>query len=78
VEAYVSIERLSNFLGGKELQEGAVTIESPNRELKLGDELVSVVGGEFTWNSNGGSLSTLVDISLSVKVRMKCAFEKIY
>ncbi|KAI5478725.1 putative ABC metal ion transporter [Pseudohyphozyma bogoriensis] len=67
VEAYVSIERLSTFLTGKELQKNAVIIEKPNRELKLGDELVSVVGGEFAWSSAQGAQPALVDISLSLK-----------
>ncbi|KAK4704436.1 hypothetical protein P7C70_g1781, partial [Phenoliferia sp. Uapishka_3] len=69
VEAYVSIDRLTNFLVGKELQEGAVNFEVPTRELKDGDELVSVTHGEFTWDSTSAADSTLVDINLSVKVR---------
>lgn len=69
VEAYVSIDRLTEFLCGKELQAGAITIEVPDKELLIGDELVSVVGGEFTWATVVGQDSTLVDLNLSVKVR---------
>ncbi|KAM0749801.1 hypothetical protein T439DRAFT_39861 [Meredithblackwellia eburnea MCA 4105] len=66
VEAFVSIERLTNFLVGKELQEGAIKVELPRRELKDGDELVSVVHGDFTW-STAAVDPTLVDINLSLK-----------
>lgn len=68
VEAYVSIDRLTNFLCGKELQEGAIHVEIPKRELKDGDELVSVVHGEFSWTSTAVE-PTLIDINLSLKVR---------
>ncbi|GAA5929198.1 hypothetical protein JCM1841_006231 [Sporobolomyces salmonicolor] len=75
VESYVSLDRLTDFLTAKELQADAVTIAIPPRELKPGDELVSVVHGDFTWNAlpPAGSPAgaevenTLEDISLSVK-----------
>lgn len=66
VESYVSIERLTDFLCGKELQEGAVSVEIPRRELKEGDELVSVVRGEFAWTSAAVE-PILTDINLSLK-----------
>ena len=67
VEAYVSIDRLTDFLCGKELQSGAISIELPQRDTMQGDELISVVHGEFAWNSKSGVDPTLVDINLSVK-----------
>ncbi|KAK4056218.1 hypothetical protein OIO90_002659 [Microbotryomycetes sp. JL221] len=66
VEAYVSIDRLTEFLCGKELQSGAVTIEQPSRELVNGDELVSVVHGDFQWTGKQTE-PTLQDINLSIK-----------
>lgn len=67
VEAYVSIDRLTDFLCGKELQSGAISIELPQRDTMRGDELISVVHGEFAWNTKAGAESTLADINLSVK-----------
>ncbi|GAA6062217.1 hypothetical protein JCM10212_006452 [Sporobolomyces blumeae] len=73
VEAYVSIGRLTDFLVAKELQADAVDISTPTRDLKLGDELVSVHQGDFTWHALPASDAaatqdnTLQDISLSVK-----------
>lgn len=67
VEAYVSIDRLTDFLCGKELQSGATSIELPQRDTMQGDELISVAHGEFAWNSKPGVERTLVDINLSVK-----------
>ncbi|KDE07748.1 hypothetical protein MVLG_02020 [Microbotryum lychnidis-dioicae p1A1 Lamole] len=69
VEAYVSVGRLRDFLTGKELQDGAVKIEnlSRSRTFQTGDELVSVVHGEFAWNSKSSTESILSDINLSVK-----------
>jgi ABC-type multidrug transport system fused ATPase/permease subunit len=73
VEAYVSVGRLTDFLVAKELQADAVNIATPSRDLKLGDELVSVQQGDFTWHSVPSSPNTPVhdntlgDISLSVK-----------
>ncbi|SCV73559.1 BQ2448_7485 [Microbotryum intermedium] len=69
VEAYVSVGRLGDFLTGKELQDGAVKIEnlSRSRTFQAGDELVSVVRGEFAWNSKSSTESILSDINLSVK-----------
>lgn len=69
MEAYVSMDRLTDFLCGKELQEGAVKVEIPARDLADGDELVSVVHGEFSWNSVMPE-PNLVDINLSLKVRL--------
>ncbi|POY70789.1 hypothetical protein BMF94_6201 [Rhodotorula taiwanensis] len=76
VEAYVSVDRLTNFLVSKELDPSAVEIKIPSRELRAGDELVSVVQGDFTWSplpaadapaSTPPPVNTLQDISLSVK-----------
>ncbi|GAA5856368.1 hypothetical protein JCM8547_008708 [Rhodosporidiobolus lusitaniae] len=74
VEAYVSMDRVSDFLMAKEIQSDAVHISVPSRELKEGDELISVVGGDFTWGSMPAPdapqvqpLNTLEDITLSVK-----------
>ncbi|ORY80748.1 P-loop containing nucleoside triphosphate hydrolase protein, partial [Leucosporidium creatinivorum] len=67
VEAYVSIDRLTDFLCGKELQTGAISIELPQRETVQGDELISVVHGEFSWNTKSNAEATLVDINLSLK-----------
>ncbi|GAA5978963.1 hypothetical protein JCM5350_004190 [Sporobolomyces pararoseus] len=73
VEAYVSVGRLTDFLVSKELQADAVNIATPSRDLKLGDELVSVQQGDFTWSSLPTTPNTpirdktLEDISLSVK-----------
>ncbi|GJN87677.1 hypothetical protein Rhopal_000632-T1 [Rhodotorula paludigena] len=76
VEAYVSIDRLTDFLVAKEIQADAVNISVPSRELQLGDELVSVVQGDFTWTplpapdapaSTPPPVNHLQDISLSVK-----------
>jgi len=73
VEAYVSVGRLTDFLVAKELQADAVDIAMPSRDLKLGDELISVQQGDFTWHSVPSSPdavvhdNTLQDISLSVK-----------
>lgn len=67
VEAYVSIDRLTDFLCGKELQSGAINIELPQRETVQGDELISVVHGEFSWNTKANAEATLVDINLSLK-----------
>ncbi|BGP53294.1 hypothetical protein JCM8202v2_000853 [Rhodotorula sphaerocarpa] len=76
VEAYVSVDRLTTFLVSKELDPSAVEIKVPSRELRAGDELVSVVQGDFTWSplpsadapaSTPPPTNTLQDISLSVK-----------
>lgn len=73
MEAYVSVGRLTDFLVSKELQADAVNIVTPSRDTKLGDELISVQQGDFTWNSvpaaptATGPDKTLEDISLSVK-----------
>jgi ATP-binding cassette subfamily C (CFTR/MRP) protein 1 len=68
VEAYVSIDRLSNFLGGKELQDGAVNVELSAREIVAGDEVVSIVHGDFSWTGTTATEPNLVDINLSLKV----------
>lgn len=68
VEAYVSIDRVTDFLCGKELQTGSVSIELPQgRDTMQGDELISVVHGEFSWNTKANTESTLADINLSLK-----------
>jgi ABC-type polysaccharide/polyol phosphate transport system ATPase subunit len=64
---------LTDFLVSKELQADAVNFATPSRDLKIGDELISVQQGDFTWNSLPTSPdapvrdNTLEDISLSVK-----------
>ncbi|GAA6044266.1 hypothetical protein JCM8097_004322 [Rhodosporidiobolus ruineniae] len=77
VEAYVSIDRITDFLCAKEIQSDAVNIDVPSRELKLGDELISVQHGDFTWAplpapdaanpSPQSAPLTLEDITLSLK-----------
>ncbi|BGP00216.1 hypothetical protein NBRC10513v2_004440 [Rhodotorula toruloides] len=76
VEAYVSVDRITDFLVAKELQASAVSVSVPRRELKSGDELVSIVQGDFTWSSlpapdapasTPQPENTLQDITLSVK-----------
>ncbi|GAA5821197.1 hypothetical protein JCM3770_005247 [Rhodotorula araucariae] len=76
VESYVSIDRLTDFLVAKEIQADAVNVSIPSRELQAGDELVSVVQGDFTWTPLPASdapaatpppMNHLQDISLSVK-----------
>ncbi|GAA5854514.1 hypothetical protein JCM9279_000825 [Rhodotorula babjevae] len=76
VEAYVSIDRITDFLVAKEIQADAVTVSIPSRELQDGDELLSVVQGDFTWTplpapdapaSTPPPLNHLQDISVSVK-----------
>lgn len=68
VEAYVSIGRLTDFLCGKELQRDAITVEDSKsaRDFVDGDELVSVVHGEFSWDSKSAT-PNLSDINLSLK-----------
>jgi len=76
VEAYVSIDRITDFLVAKEIQADAVNISIPSRELKDGDELLSVVHGDFTWTplpapdapaATLPPINHLQDISVSVK-----------
>lgn len=65
---------MTDFLCGKELQPDAVVIENATdpssgrrgRDPVDGDELVSVVHGDFSWNSKN-STPTLSDINLSLK-----------
>ena len=73
VEAYVSVDRLTDYLCGKELQEGAVSVESSRREPQEGDELLSIVHGDFSWTS-AAIESTLLDINLSLKVSLSSSF----
>lgn len=44
-----------------------MNVEIPRRELKEGDELVSVVRGEFAW-TKAALEPILMDINLSLKV----------
>lgn len=67
VEAYVSIDRLSNFFGGKELQDGAVSVEVSQQDIVPGDELVSIVHGDFSWTGTVTTDPHLLDINLSLK-----------
>ncbi|GAA5915191.1 hypothetical protein JCM6882_001133 [Rhodosporidiobolus microsporus] len=67
MESLVSIRRITDFLLAEELQ-GTVKNEVPSRELKIGDEVVSVRNADFTWSApDSPGPKTLEDISLSVK-----------
>jgi hypothetical protein len=67
VEAYVSIDRITEFLCAKELQKGAIKMEIPREDLVAGDEVVKVSGADFAWSSEAAE-PTLADINLSLKV----------
>jgi ATP-binding cassette subfamily C (CFTR/MRP) protein 1 len=70
IEAVVSVTRLEDFLAADELDPNARTVilpkEDPNGEARLGDEVVTVKGGEFRWIPNSTE-PILQDIDLSVK-----------
>ncbi|KAL6300043.1 metal resistance protein YCF1 [Sparassis latifolia] len=65
IEAWVSVQRLSSFLDSDELQSDAREIVQVPR-LELGDEVLSITGGEFTW-SKEAAVPTLEDINLTVR-----------
>ena len=65
MEALVSVNRLSSFLRAEELQKDAVTrIEKP--PLCIGDEVLSIKGGDFQWTKNGIQ-PTLEGINLAIR-----------
>ncbi|KAG6330747.1 hypothetical protein ID866_8342 [Astraeus odoratus] len=64
VEAMVSVNRLANFLHAEELQEDA-TKRVPKSSLTIGDEVLSIKGGEFTWTKDDAQ-PVLEDINLTV------------
>ncbi|KAF8159727.1 multidrug resistance-associated ABC transporter [Crassisporium funariophilum] len=65
IEAIVSVQRLSSFLGASELQVDArKVIENPT--LQLGDEVLSIKDADFSWSKDSPQ-PTLEGINLSVK-----------
>lgn len=65
IEAIVSVKRLSEFLHAEELQQDA-TLRIDKNSLSMGDEVLSIKGGEFTWTKNDVQ-PALEDISLTVR-----------
>ncbi|KAF8735100.1 hypothetical protein AX14_002716 [Amanita brunnescens Koide BX004] len=64
-EAVVSVNQLSSFLNAEELQPDARKfVEKPS--LKTGDEVLSIKGGEFSWDKDSMT-PTLEDINLTVR-----------
>lgn len=66
IEAVVSINRLSAFLNADELQPDARQLIQSKPKLGLGDEVLSIKGGEFSWSKESVS-PTLEGIDLTVK-----------
>lgn len=66
VEAYVSISRLTTFLSAKELQADAVQRVPMAVSASSGEDLISVVDGQFSWTARQPD-PTLININLSVK-----------
>ncbi|EKM50357.1 uncharacterized protein PHACADRAFT_263609 [Phanerochaete carnosa HHB-10118-sp] len=66
VEALVSINRLSAFFGADELQPDAREVVVTKSRLEIGDEVLDIRNGEFTWNKDAQS-PTLEGINLTVK-----------
>ncbi|KAG2056246.1 multidrug resistance-associated ABC transporter [Suillus hirtellus] len=64
IEALVSVKRLSGFLHAEELQQNAL-VKVQKSSLSLGDEVLSIKGGEFQWNKQDIS-AALEDINLTV------------
>ncbi|KAJ8592180.1 P-loop containing nucleoside triphosphate hydrolase protein [Rhizopogon salebrosus TDB-379] len=64
IEALVSVKRLSGFLHAEELQQDA-HMRVRKDSLAIGDEVLSVKGGEFHWNKQDVS-AALEDINLTV------------
>lgn len=65
MEALVSVKRLSDFLRADELQkEGVIRIE--NLPPCMGEEILSIKGGDFQWTKNGIQ-PTLEGINLTVR-----------
>lgn len=65
VEAIVSVKRISSFLDSDELQNDARNI-IPKENIQAGDEVLSIVKGEFLWSKDGKE-PTLQDINLTAK-----------
>ncbi|KAG1776029.1 P-loop containing nucleoside triphosphate hydrolase protein [Suillus placidus] len=64
IEALVSVKRLSGFLHAEELQQNAL-VKAQKNSLNVGDEVLSIKGGEFQWNKQDIS-AALEDINLTV------------
>jgi ABC-type bacteriocin/lantibiotic exporter with double-glycine peptidase domain len=65
IEAHVSVKRLSDFLEADELQPDARKLIQKSG-LQTGDEVLSIKGGDFSWNKDAAQ-PTLEDINLTVK-----------
>jgi ABC-type multidrug transport system fused ATPase/permease subunit len=65
IEALVSVERLETFLAADEIDPNTRTITNGD-EAQIGDEVVSIKGGEFRWVHDSVT-PTLEGIDLSVK-----------
>ncbi|KAG0695819.1 P-loop containing nucleoside triphosphate hydrolase protein [Suillus ampliporus] len=65
IEAVVSVKRLSGFLHAEELQQDAL-MKTQKNSLNIGDEVLSIKGGEFQWNKQDVS-AALEDINLTVR-----------
>ncbi|KAF5362251.1 hypothetical protein D9756_002523 [Leucocoprinus leucothites] len=65
IEAVVSVKRLNSFLNATELQSDAIK-HLAGSDLKQGDEVLSIKGGDFTWEKDAVQ-PTLEDINISVK-----------
>ncbi|KAI0091755.1 metal resistance protein YCF1 [Irpex rosettiformis] len=66
IEALVSINRLSEFLKADELQPDARRVIEPSKRLEVGDEVLAITNGEFSWTRDAIS-PTLEDINMTVK-----------
>lgn len=65
VEAIVSVGRISSFLDADELQNDARNIVL-RENIQAGDEVLSIVKGEFLWSKDGKE-PILQDINLTAK-----------
>lgn len=65
IEAIVSVRRLSEFLHAEELQRDA-TKRIEKTSLSMGDEVLSIKGGEFAWTKKDVQ-PVLEDINLTVR-----------
>ena len=66
IEAVVSINRLSACLNADELQPNARQLIQSKPKLGLGEEVLSIKAGEFSWSKESVS-PTLEGIDLTVK-----------
>jgi ABC-type multidrug transport system fused ATPase/permease subunit len=66
IEAFVSAQRLRDFLSANELQKDAIEIVDSPEPLKLGDELITISKADFSWNEKA-TVPTLSDVDLVVK-----------